>query len=120
MTYTDEAVERALDAFSPQFDWRKSKLPSADECRRSMRAALSAADAAMEAAGWVRVPVEPTADMIEAPFVGTIEQQDFVMQTKKRRMMAAYYRAMIAARPTTEKEPINEALGVDWNGRQLP
>lgn len=120
-TYTPEAIEKALDAFvGPAGEWKSESARVMQDRRDCMSRALAAADAAMEAAGWVRVPVEPTADMIEAPFVGTIEQQDFVMQTKKRKMMAAYYRAMIAARPTTEKEPINEALGVDWNGRQLP
>lgn len=101
--YTDEAVEAALDSYERANDWRLS--PNPDGYREDMRLALTAADAAMEAVGWVRVPVEPTADMVEAPFVGTIEQQDFVMQTKKRKTMAANYRAMIAARPTTEKQP---------------
>ena len=118
MTYTDEAVEKMLDAFSPQFDWRKSKLPSADECRRSMRAALSAADAAMEAAGWVRVPVEPTEAMMKAASeTKAMQAVDSCLaiaaihgcglhqaDSSADVPLAHAYRAMIAARPTTEKE----------------
>lgn len=94
-TARERAEAKALDAWC-------AEIEAGGDSELAMVAALAAADAQMESAGWVRVPVEPTADMVEAPFVGTIEQQDFVMQTKKRKAMAANYRAMIAARPTAK------------------
>lgn len=89
--YTDEAVEAALDSYERANDWRLS--PNPDGYREDMRLALAEADAAMEAAGWVRVPVEPTEAMTKAGMV------HFQLPLQER------YRAMIAARPTTEKQP---------------
>ena len=68
----DDVIEAMLDKFSPQFDWRNSKLPSRDECIRSMRAALLAADTAMLAHGWKRVPVEATKEISRAKGLATI------------------------------------------------
>ena len=72
-------------------------------------AALAAADAAMEAAGWVRVPVEPTQAMLANTVdeKGTIRVLDFTTPEERGKafLMPRYvYRAMIAARPTEEEK----------------
>lgn len=83
--YTDEAVEAALDSYERANDWRLS--PNPDGYREDMRLALAAADAVMEAAGWVRMPVERAAEM---------DRRDAELL---KRVEA------FAARPTTEKQP---------------
>ncbi len=90
-TYTPEAIEAALDAFvGPAGEWKSESVFITQNRRDCMSRALAAADAAMEAAGFVRVPVEPT----EAQTVAGSISSD----TKTA------YRAMIAARPTTPQD----------------
>lgn len=52
--------------------------------------------------GWVAVPVEPTAEMIEATFAGEMELQSVQHQMRNRERRAHYYRAMLAAAPPQE------------------
>ena len=52
--------------------------------------------------GWVMVPVEPTAEMIEATFAGEMELQSVQHQMRSRERRAHYYRAMLAAAPQQE------------------
>ncbi|MDF7702722.1 ead/Ea22-like family protein [Enterobacter hormaechei] len=49
--------------------------------------------------GWVAVPVEPTAEMIEATFAGEMELQSVQHQMRSRERRAHYYRAMLAVVP---------------------
>ncbi len=49
--------------------------------------------------GYALVPVEPTAEMIEATFAGEIELQSVQHQIRNRKRRAQYYRAMLAAAP---------------------
>jgi len=58
-----------------------------------------AATAAAVPPGYKLVPVEPTQEMIEAPFSGRIEDQDVMRQMKRRKDMADNYRAMLGAAP---------------------
>ena len=47
--------------------------------------------------GYALVPVEPTAEMIEATFAGEVELQSVQHQIRNRERRAHYYRAMLAA-----------------------
>ena len=49
--------------------------------------------------GYALVPVEPTAEMIEATFAGEMELQSVQHQIRNRERRAQYYRAMLAAAP---------------------
>ena len=52
--------------------------------------------------GWQLVPVEPTAEMVAAAFVGKVEAQCVQHQERSRVAMAANYKAMLAAAPSKE------------------
>lgn len=52
--------------------------------------------------GYALVPVEPTAEMIEATFAGEMELQSVQHQMRSRERRAHYYRAMLAAAPQQE------------------
>lgn len=52
--------------------------------------------------GYALVPVEPTAEMIEATFAGEMELQSVQHQMRIRERRAHYYRAMLAAAPQQE------------------
>lgn len=108
MTPTPEAIEKALDAFynDPGATWSEA---TAAEAKASMIRALAAYDSAMEAAGFVRVPVEPTEAMLANTVdeKGTIRVLDFTTPEERGKafLMPRYvYRAMIAARPTTPQD----------------
>jgi hypothetical protein len=108
-TFTPEAIEAALDAFHNDPAWREAM--GAELERDFMSRALTAADAAMEAAGWVRVPVEPTIDHVaHAIYLATgspraPEAWAEIIARKSQEYCywraAAFdaWRAMIAARP---------------------
>ncbi|TXH57918.1 MAG: hypothetical protein E6Q97_03535 [Desulfurellales bacterium] len=96
MNYTDEAVENALTEMG--IYWSAMDKAGREMQRKLMRRALSAADAQMEAAGWVRVPVKPTWAMID-------DAQRYMLRKSDNWSYTQLYRAMIAARPTTEKQP---------------
>lgn len=53
----------------------------------------------MTTPGWKLVPVEPTTEMVEAPFADKAEPQCMTSYARARTQMAANYRAMIAAAP---------------------
>lgn len=95
--FTPKAIEAALDAVPGFKGWRTLQLDDRLRVRDDMSRALTAADAAMEAAGWVRVPVEPTEAMREAAKDARSRQP---AGTTPGISMADAYRAMIAARPT--------------------
>ena len=47
--------------------------------------------------GYVLVPIEPTQAILDAPFVGKVQPQDWHSHKRSRELMAENYRAMIAA-----------------------
>ncbi len=49
--------------------------------------------------GYVLVPIEPTQAILDAPFVGKVQPQDWHSHKRSRELMAENYRAMIAAAP---------------------
>ena len=68
----------------------------------SAEAELAELKAKME--GWQLVPVEPTAEMVAAAFVGKVEAQCVQHQERSRVAMAANYKAMLAAAPSKEQQ----------------
>jgi hypothetical protein len=54
--------------------------------------------------GWKLVPIEPTWEMIAAPFEGKVEDQDMMAQKRRRDAMADNYKAMLSASPTAPIE----------------
>lgn len=57
--------------------------------------------------GYKLVPVEPTAEMIEAAFAGKIEAQSVQHQEASRKAMARDYAAIIAVAPQPATEPVS-------------
>lgn len=51
------------------------------------------------------VPIEPTAEMIEATFAGEMELQSVQHQMRNRDRRAHYYRAMLSAAPNFREIP---------------
>lgn len=92
-TPTPEAIGKALNAYHGRVrQWD-------DERKDQMSRAIAAADAAMEAAGFVRVPVEPTEAMMAA-----VDCDGDRRSWPSGRVWEHAYRAMIAARPTTPQD----------------
>jgi len=90
------------------FDFVKNPIGSRDcglqwkawqaaKCRASRPSAESTGTA--QAAGWKLVPIEPTPEMIEAPYAGMSEVQCVKTQEASRRGMTRAYKAMLAAAP---------------------
>ena len=77
-------------------------LSEALEANQRLAAELAELKAKME--GMVLVPVEPTAEMVAAAFVGKVEAQCVQHQERSRVAMAANYKAMLAAAPSKEGE----------------
>jgi hypothetical protein len=106
MKYTDKAVEAAcisyvgLPGIDAEREWSRYSSHAQATIRQQIHKALSAADAAMEAAGWVRVPVEPTEALLKAGWDDYINLDGIT----GKGIASENYRAMIAARPTEEKE----------------
>jgi hypothetical protein len=59
-------------------------------------------------AGYAIVPIEPTWEMIAAPFAGKVEDQDMMAQKRRREAMADNYKAMVAAAPTAPIDNVRE------------
>ena len=101
MTPTPEAIEAALKAIRDEVgsrccSWRDHErfCPRGAGgtfcfCEDAAKVALAAYESAMEAAGWVRVPVEPTETMLAETGWPVVQMEEI-------------YRAMIATRPTKE------------------
>ena len=70
----------------------KSRCRDAEAMEAELRAALAAVPP-----GYVLVPIEPTQAILDAPFVGKVQPQDWHSHKRSRELMAENYRAMIAA-----------------------
>lgn len=97
-TPTPEAIEAALDACPGFAGWRHTSIDHRLRLIADMHTMLAAYESAMEAAGFVRVPVEPTSEMLSAP--GELLAGD--KHVAIGRAVCAWS-AMIAARPSANK-----------------
>lgn len=106
--YRDEFVDLAWIAWK---DSRASMLQGAEPVQEQHESAGSACKCRSSEkvqelqAGWVAVPVEPTAEMIEATFAGEMELQSVQHQMRNRERRAHYYRAMLSAAPDIREIP---------------
>ena len=90
----------AIETAEVSEDEEQIELDAIDAELEKARAYLASQNERSEPAVAAKVcPREPTADMVEVPFVGILEDQSLVGQMKRRAAMANNWRAMYDAAP---------------------
>lgn len=73
----------------------------------------------MQQTEWKLAPVAPTPEMVDAAFVGVVEDQDVLRQLARRRAMRKNYEAMLTAAPEPPHMSMTKdeaAVFQDWRG----